>query len=76
MKKIQKLYVIDYYINGQVKETINLNNPRPIVITKSIIKNLSTRYKGGKLIHRCVNLAQVNKGNLPKFSNRKSGRKI
>lgn len=54
--KSNKLYVIDYYVNGQVKETINLNNPKPVVITKFTMNKLkNSTHKSGKLIRRLVN---------------------
>jgi len=49
------LYVIDYYLNGRVKETINLDKPCNIFITQSKIKELSnSTHKLGKLIKRKI----------------------
>lgn len=75
--KIEKLYVIEWKVNGIVRETINLNNPKKFVLTKSDILRLAPQYKPGKLIPRCINVKEHNKS-LPKTQNfslfKKSGR--
>lgn len=63
--KIEKLYVIDWFVNGKVKETINLNNPKKFVLTKSDIIRFESQYKPGKLVPRCINIKEHNRS-LPK----------
>ena len=57
MNKPIKHYVIDWYMGGNLIETINLNRPTNKFITKSKIKELSkTTHNIGKLIAREVKL--------------------
>ncbi len=77
--KIEKLYVIDWKVNNKTKETINLNNPKNFVLTKIDIDRLSSQYKPGKLVYRCINVKEHNKSlpktTVPNFSLfRKSGK--
>jgi hypothetical protein len=45
-------YVIRYYLNGKVKETINLNNPTTIIVARSKVKELKRlgKHKAGLLV--------------------------
>lgn len=55
--KPTKHYVIDWYVSGTCRETINLNRPANKFITKSKIKELArTTHNIGKLIAREVKL--------------------
>lgn len=59
MQKLNRLYVIDWYVNGFVKQTINLNSPKTIVLTKSHINKLKSTHKDGLLVRRCINKKEV-----------------
>jgi len=57
MKKLPKtkLYTILWTVNGVVKEELNINNPRPIAVTKWWIKKLkATSHKTGSLTYKEV----------------------
>ena len=55
MLKKTKLYTIEWSINGVVKDELNINNPRPIAITRWWIKNLKvTSHKVGTLTPKIV----------------------
>lgn len=50
-----KLYTILWTVNGIVKEELNINNPRPIAVTKWWIKKLKdTTHKKGVLSYKEV----------------------
>lgn len=55
MLKKTKLYTIEWSINGVIKDELNINNPRPIAITRWWIKNLkATSHKVGNLTPKIV----------------------
>jgi len=50
-----KLYTIQWIVNGVVRDELNINNPRPIAVTKWWIRELSTTsHKTGKLVPKEV----------------------
>lgn len=50
-----KLYTIEWRVNGILKETLNMNNPRPIAVTYSWMKELkNTTHKTGVLTLKIV----------------------
>jgi len=50
-----KLYTIQWIVNGVVRDELNINNPRPIAVTKWWIKNLrATSHKCGVLVPKEV----------------------
>lgn len=51
-----KLYVIEYYVNGNLKETINKNNPTNKIIANWKKSQLAkSTHKSGKLITKLSN---------------------
>ncbi len=59
MNKPAKLYVIDYYVNGKVQQTINADMPKPYPFIVWFIRENKYIYKDGKLVPRCTNAKEV-----------------
>lgn len=54
-----KLYVIDWYVNATIKETLNINKPTSFAVAKWQIKQQGPH--PGRMVPRCINIVEVTK---------------
>jgi hypothetical protein len=75
MDKPTKLYVIEWIVNGKVKEVLNAGIEKPFPFTAWFIKENKYIYTPGLLKPRCTNAKEVAQWERQKV-NRENARKI